>query len=238
VPSVLTSDLIKGSLRLIGVIQEGETPSSDMMNDALSSLNGMLESWSLERLASYATQDQIFTWPAATATRTIGPAGNFVGNRPFTIDDSTYFKDVTSGVSYGLRQINQGQYNGIALKTATSTFPQYLWVNYTNPAVEMTVWPVPSRSLEFHIVSVLELTQPATIATTLYLPPGYARAYRYNLALELCPEYGVEPAGSVIRGAIASKRNIKRVNQDDSVMSMPVSLLNGPGRYNIYSGNY
>jgi hypothetical protein len=231
-------DIINGSLRLLGVLAEGETPSADTSQDALRAMNQMIDSWNTERLSVFATQDQVFTWPSGQLSRTLGPSGNFVGNRPVLLDDATYFLDPGTGVSYGIKFINQQQYDGIAVKTVTSTFPQVIFVNMTFPDVEMFVYPRPTRDLEWHFISVEELSQPATLDTVLHFPPGYLRAFRYNLACELAPEFGVEPAPQVQRLAMASKRNLKRINNPDDIMSMPYSLVATRQRYNIFAGNY
>ena len=102
-------DIINGSLRLIGQLAEGETPSSETSADALAAMNQMLDSWSTERLAVYTTQDQNFTWAAAAATKTIGPSGDFIGTRPIQILDSSYFIDRATGVSYGFGLVNERQ---------------------------------------------------------------------------------------------------------------------------------
>ena len=201
-------------------------------------MNQMLDSWSTERLAVYSTQDQVFTWPAVTISRTLGPTGDFVGTRPVLLDDATYFRDASTNVSYGLRMINQQQYNGIAVKTVRSTYPQVMWVNMTHPDIELYVYPVPTRDLEFHFVSVEPLSQPATLTTDLSFPPGYLRAFRYNLAMELAPEFGIEPSTQVQRIAMASKRNLKRINAPDDIMSMPYSMMATRRRFNIYTGGY
>jgi len=231
-------DQINGAMRLIGMLAEGETPSAAASQDALSALNQMIDSWNTERLSVFSTQDQIFTWPASTQSRTLGPTGNFVGNRPILLDDSTYFRDAATNVSYGIKMINQQQYNGIAVKTVTSTYPQVLWINMTYPDIEMYVYPVPLRPLEWHFVSVEELTQPATLATTLSFPPGYLRAFRFNLACEIAAEFGVEPSPQVSRIAMTSKRNLKRINNPNDVMAMPYGIVANRQRYNIYSGNF
>lgn len=231
-------DLINGSLRLLGVLAEGETPSAETAQDALAAMNQMIQSWNTERLAVFSTQDQVVTWPAMTRSRTFGPTGDIVANRPIAIDDSTYFRDASTGISYGLKLINQQQYNGIAVKTVTSTYPQVLWVNMTYPDIEMYVYPVPTKVLEFHIVSVEELTQPANLATDLAFPPGYLRCFRYNLACELAPEFGVEPSRQVQRIAMTSKRNLKRVNNPDDIMALPYSIVGTRQRFNIFAGNY
>lgn len=231
-------DQINGALRLLGVLAEGETPSAETSQDALTAMNQMIDSWNTERLSVYSTQDQVFTWTASNRTRTLGPTGDFVGNRPVLLDDSTYFRDSSTNASYGIKIINQQQYNGIAVKTVTSTYPQVIWVNMTHPNIEMAIYPVPTRDLEWHFVSVQELTQPALLSTVLAFPPGYMRAFKYNLACEIAPEFGVEPSTQVQRIAITSKRNLKRINNPDDVMSMPYAIVASRQRFNIYAGNY
>jgi hypothetical protein len=233
-------DQINRALRLLGVLAEGETPSAATSQDALMALNQMIESWNTERLAVFSTQDQVFLWPAGVGnqTRTLGPTGNFVGLRPILIDDATYFRDPGTNVSFGVKLINQQQYNGIAVKTVTSTYPQVMFVNNTFPDMTMTIYPVPTRELEWHFVSVEELSNPATLATELYFPPGYLRAFAYNLAMEIAPEFGVEPSPQVQRIAMTAKRNLKRINNPDDVMSMPYAIVSNRQRFNIYSGNF
>lgn len=231
-------DQINAALRLLGILAEGESPSPQTSQDALSALNQMIDSWNTERLMIFSTQDQVFTWPASTLTRTLGPTGDFVGNRPVTLDESTYFRDAGTNVSYGIKFINQLQYDGIAVKTVTSTYPQVMWINMDFPNISMTLYPKPTRDLEWHFISVTELTQPATLATVLSFPPGYLRAFKYNLACEIAPEFGIEPSPTVSRIAMISKRNLKRINNPDDIMAMPYSLIGTRQRYNIYSGNY
>ena len=230
-------DQINRALRLLGILAEGETPSASMSQDALMALNQMIDSWNTERLSVFSTQDQVFTWPASLISRTLGPTGDFVGNRPVLLDDATYFK-APSGVSYGIKMINQQQYNGIAVKTVTSTFPQVMWVNMTFPNIEMYVYPRPTQNLEWHFVSVQELDKPVTLSTVMYYPPGYLRAFTYNLAMEFAPEFGVEPSPQVQRIAMTSKRDLKRINNPDDVTALPYALVANRQRFNIYAGNY
>jgi hypothetical protein len=236
--STTAGDQINGALRLIGQLAEAETPSAATAEDALATMNQMIDSWNTERLSVFSTQDQVFSWTPGFITRTLGPTGDFVGNRPILIDDSTYFRDPASGISFGIKLINQQQYNGIAVKTVTSTYPQVMFVNMTYPNITMTVYPVPTKVLEWHIISVQELTTPALISTPLAFPPGYLRAFKYNLACELAPEFGVEPSPTVQRIAMTSKRNLKRINNPDDIMSLPYSIVATRQRFNIFAGNY
>lgn len=236
--STTAGDQINGALRLIGQLAEAETPSAATAEDALATLNQMIDSWNTERLSVFSTQDQVFSWLPGFRTQTLGPTGDFVGNRPILVDDSTYFRDPASGISFGIKLINQQQYDGIAVKSVTSTYPQVMWVNMEYPNISMTVYPVPTKVLEWHIVSVQELTTPALLSTPLAFPPGYLRAFKYNLACELAPEFGVEPSPTVQRIAMTSKRNLKRINNPDDIMSIPYSIVATRQRFNIFAGNY
>ena len=231
-------EIIKGSLRLIGMLAEGEEPSADTMQDSIMAMNQMIQSWDTERLAVFNTMDQVFLWPAYEMTRTIGPTGNFVGDRPIEIDDATYFKDPQSGLSFGVKLINQQQYDGIAFKTVTSTYPQVMWVNNTFPDMTMTIYPVPIKALEWHIISVEQLKEVDSVATDMTFPPGYLRAFRYNLAMELAPEFGVEPSQQVQRIAMTSKRDLKRINFPGDLMAIPYPIVATRQRYNIYANNF
>ena len=230
-------DQINRALRLLGVLAEGETPSAATSQDALMALNQLIDSWNTERLSTFVTQDQVYSWPAGEISRTLGPTGDFVGNRPILMDDATYYK-APNGVSYGIKFINQQQYDGIAVKNVTSTYPQVCWVNMGFPDITLTVYPKPTQVLEWHMISVEELNNPATLSTVMYYPPGYLRAFTYNLAMEFAPEFGVEPSPQVQRIAMTSKRDLKRINNPDDVMALPYALVANRQRFNIYAGNY
>lgn len=228
-------DMITGALRSLSQLEQGETPDADTLADGLTALNQMIDSWSTERLSVFCLQEQTFTWTANNRTRTVGPTGDFVGTRPVVIDPSTYF--IVNGISYPLAILNADQYNGIALKTVTSSLPQCLWLNPTDPDATMYIYPVPSASFELHLMSVLELTQPSTLSTALVIPPGYLRAFRFNLAVEIATEFGIEVPRQVKRNAELAKRTIKRINNPDLLMSLPYGLVGRRrNNFNIYSG--
>jgi hypothetical protein len=232
------NDQINGALRVLGILAEGETPSAATSQDALTALNQMIDSWNTERLSVFNTQDQTYSWTPGLKTQTLGPSGDFVGNRPIMIDDSTYFRDPANGISFGIKLINQQQYDGIAVKTVTSTYPQVMWINMEYPNITMTIYPVPTKVLEWHFISVDELMSVPSLSTSILMPPGYLRAFKYNLACEIANEFGIEPPPNVARIAMTSKRNLKRINNPDDIMSLPYSIVGTRQRFNIFAGNY
>jgi len=232
------NEQINGALRLLGVLAEGETPSAATSQDALTALQQMVDSWNTERLSVFSTQDQVKTWLPNLISNTLGPTGSLVGQRPILVDDATYFRDPSNNISFGIKLINQQQYDGIAVKTVTSTYPQVMWVNMTYPDIEIYVYPVPTKPLEFHFVSVEPLMSVSSLSTDITMPPGYLRAFKYNLALEIAAEFGINPNPQVSRIAMTSKRNLKRINNPDDIMALPYSLVATRQRFNIFAGNY
>ncbi len=51
--STTAGDQINRALRLLGVLAEGETSSAAVMQDSLTALNQMIESWNTERLLTF-----------------------------------------------------------------------------------------------------------------------------------------------------------------------------------------
>lgn len=231
-------EMIGSAHRLLNLANAGNSLPEAVYQENLLSLNRMIDSWNTERLSVFSTQDQTFIWPAGQITRTLGPTGDFVGVRPVLLDDATYYRDPGTNVSFGIKFINQKQYDGIAVKTVTSTYPQVIFVNNTYPDITMTIYPRTTRDVEWHFISVDELNNPATLNTSLFFPPGYLRAFTYNLAMELSPEFGVEPSPQVQRISMTSKRNLKRINNPDDVMSLPYAIVATRQRFNIFAGNF
>jgi hypothetical protein len=226
-------DLIKRAYRLIGVYAIGETPSADETADGLAALNQMLEGWSNEKLMVYqASLDAITTVPGQ-ASYTVGPTGDTVSVRPQDIDSSSNI--VYGSVTYPLAVATLQEYNSIKLKTLQTTLPSVLRYTPDYPNGTVTLYPIPTLAMTLNLWSWKPLTGFVSATDTVSLPPGYAKAIAYNLAIELAPENEVSPSPVVVKGAVTSKKLIKRTNFEPVVLSMPGNIPAG-GRFNIYTG--
>lgn len=65
-------DIIKGSLRSIGVLSAGENPTPDDSADALAMMNDMLDQWSNQHLMIFCTQEAIHELTAGQYIYTVG----------------------------------------------------------------------------------------------------------------------------------------------------------------------
>lgn len=219
--SIIALDLIKSSLRLINAIAVGETPSASETQDSLMVLNDMLESWSTQNLAVFASQTQTFTFVPGQATYTIGPAGDFNGNRPIQVEDGyTSYQ----GIDYPLVAIDDDCYNQIPLKTQQNIIPCYVRYEPTFPLGSLTFWPIPQEATTVTLTSNLEFTVLPNSATVISYPPGYSRAIRYCLAVDLAGEFGLPLPQIVADVARSAKSTIMRVNKRSPIAMFDTAI--------------
>lgn len=201
--------IIDRSLRLLGQIGAGETPTDDEYADALESLNALLDSWRNEKLLCYAMQEETLTLANADASYTIGAGGDLNTTRPIEI---AYAWIVDGDVSYDVQPMSEAEYAAIPAKTTAADWPDRYLFRPTMPTATLIVYPVPNATRTMKIVTRVILSSLSTTATTVTLPPGWERALANNLAIEIAPEYEASVPGSVLKAATESLAGIKRAN--------------------------
>lgn len=230
------SDLIKGSLRLIGAIAQGETPTSQDSADALSALNDMLDSWSNDGFLIYNRVIENLTIVASTSSYTLGSGGDFDTARPMRIVKALV-KQSGDNTEFPIKILNSDEWSRISDKTLTSTLIQAIYYDPNFALGTINVWPVPSANGTLILYSDKPLTTYSLISETVTLPPGYKKALRFNLAMELAPEYGKAVSQDIAMQAMESKAAIMRTNTEPVLMTSDVDgLINRSVPFNIYTG--
>lgn len=207
------SDIIRRSLRLIGAIAGGETPSLTEQADALEALNAMLDSWRTESLAVYALRDETLTLTGA-ASYTIGTGGALNTTRPVKIE-SAYER--VGDTDYPVKLASAAAWYQLAAKSTTSDVAEWLYYEPSYPLGTLYLYPKPTTGV-LHLVTWVPFTALAA-ADSVALPPGYQDAITYHLALRLAPEYGRPVTPELAALARAAKDNIQRVNFRPPLMS-------------------
>jgi len=187
--TIAAIDLIRRSMLLINAVAAGEMPADGDLNDALITLNELLDSWNLQTLAVYNTPVENLVLTPGQATYnwgpTAGPTG-FTSPRPIFIHNATC---VRAGITTPVEVITQDQYDAITLKsTSQSLVEKVLYIN-DFPLGKLTCYPVPSEAVTLSLNTSTQIVGPVTLQSVIALPPGYLRAIRYCLAVELWPEY-------------------------------------------------
>ena len=230
--------LIQWALRLLGVLASGETPSSNEANDALVSLNAMIDTWSNESLLIYEEAYETFGLNVNQQSYQWGTgAADFNSPRPQRLRDMNWQQITpTTTLELPVQIINKDQWAAISTKLIVSNIPTRAWLENTYPNATLWIWPVPSVSGNIVCWSWKPLVDIALLTTTISLPPGYQRALAYNLALELAPEDGRQVDQLVEAHAIEAKANLKSMNSKVLLMGCDEGTLNKRSTWNWYTG--
>jgi hypothetical protein len=235
--TITANDLITRAYRLLGDISNSEALTADQANVGLEALNALLDSLSIQRLSIYEVRQESLTWPASTASRTIGDGADFDTHRPDRIESGTYFEDANN-IAYQVDIVrNRSTYDAIYDKTVTSSYPELLMYVPSTQWGTLYVYPVPTASLTLKLNSWQPLQIFDTLTEAHILPAGYQRLIAYNLAIELEAEAQLPAPPSVVRiaaqalTAVKSNNNLPIYSQTDTSY-----VLNGRGRSDIVAG--
>lgn len=222
-------DTVKGALRLIGVISSVDEPAAEEADDALSAMNQMLASWWVSRFTAVSTPQTSFALTANDGTYTIGASGDINTIRPSTI----YEAHITQGgIDYPLRVISLQEYESISLKDTGGGIPEFLAVRPGYPLSTIHLYPTPGTGCTL-VMDKIAAPSDLTLATTMPYPPEWIRAIRYNLAIELSPEYGVTPSPAVVAIAESSLAAIMRTNLQLPAAQIDPLLRSDIGRSSV-----
>ena len=218
--------LITGAMRLIEAVESGETPTTDEQTDALAVLNQLLDSWSIQGLAVYRREFSPYVTAASQASYVIGAGEEWDGARPTAIADAYV---TINDIDYPLDILTDSQYASEPNKTLQASMPTGIYYDPSYPDGRVYVVPVPDAALTITLVHDEAFTALASVSTSLSFPPGYERALRYALAVELAPEFGKKPSPIVISTAAESIGLIKARNIQPAFASFDMTLTGGGG---------
>lgn len=176
-------DLISGSLRLLGVVGQGQTARGQEIVDGLNVLNEFIDSLNVAGTILWADTSSIHTTPVFTAPQT-------------NITSAFY---TSNGINYPLAVVDADFINGIPDRTITGV-PAVIYSDNQFPNSTFTVYPTPSSG-SVTIVFKAKLGV-VTLDDVVTVPPAFQRMLRYNLAASIAPEYGLEAPAGVQRIAL------------------------------------
>jgi hypothetical protein len=224
------SDLLTSALRKGGIITMEETPSAAMLNNTLTAMNNMLESWSNDGVNVFARTWLNFNLTGGQSTYQIGVgATDFNTTRPSAII-SAYVR--LGNIDYPVLPIGDSVYADQIAAKSISGIPK--WFNYDNgfPLANIRLWPIPASAYTLYIQNENPLTD-FVLTDTVTLPPGWNRAIIFNLANEICGDYGQEPPQSSMQIAAKAFDLIrKQVLKQRSLDKYPQGISSN----NIYAG--
>ena len=130
--------LITGTLRLLGVLAQGEDATASEMVEAFARLNELVDAWETQRLTMRVVERRVFDLTADVGTYLMGPdvvAPDFVMPRPTVIDAvSLLLTNTTPNTEVPLSEHTERSWQGIAQKALTNSMPTGYAFMATMPA--------------------------------------------------------------------------------------------------------
>lgn len=220
-------NIITDAMADLGALAIEETPTNAEAASGLRALNNLVETWNNESLMIYNVFPQTFAYVSNQQSYTMGTGGNFNADRPVKIERALNRTGIGQNqTDYPIYVTNNAdEYSSIITKQITTTLPVVLYYNGDSPLQTLFFWPVPIDTTYAPVLWVWGMvTSFANMSDDVELPPGYRRALQKNLAIELSPAYGREPSTSLMKQAIESKSQLKRINHTVNTLAMPTGI--------------
>lgn len=236
--------IIRRALRLLGVIDPGETLGAAEAQDGLETLNGMLDAWRLEGLMAYDIERVVFAITGGTQTYTLGPGGTWSTTVTFVAGTTRPVKlhhlgllDTSSDpdLETPIDPMSNAEYQELRLKGATSSWPTRYQYSPSVPLGTVFLWPAPTATHSVAAYLWRSLTQWATVQTNLTLPEGYEDTVVYNLCPRLAPEYGVSTSIEVLALGRDMKALVMQHNAEPVLLMLDPLC---PGQRTLGAWNY
>jgi len=87
-PATTAQGIIDGAFQTVGVVAQGDSPSTAQSTDALRRLNLMLGGLKLQPLTQGVVSREVFPLTANVGVYTMGPGGDFDTTRPIALEDA------------------------------------------------------------------------------------------------------------------------------------------------------
>jgi len=234
---MLVSEIITSSMRKLGLLASGKTPTVAEYADGLEALQVMLRSWASEKINVFSSVSETHTLVAGTSSYTWGVGGTISTLRPNQVIGVSILD--SGGTTHSVNIISEGEYRAIGSK-AISGRPHALFAQYGFPYVTIYLYPVPNAAETLNLDSLKPFTQTSSFAATsdtIQVPVNYEEPLIYNLAIRLGPEFGKEIPVGVAKIAKDSFDRITIRNAANYVEPIKLSLpVNATGGYSIDRG--
>jgi hypothetical protein len=223
---VTALQLIESAMSKINKLGAGDTVSAEDADIGIRRLNALLGELESDNLFNYATTRTIVTLPSSTTSRTIGPGMQIAMVRPVEILRGSFSR--LDGIDYPLEPVSEREYNLISQKDGFGAVaPMICFYDGGTPTGNVYFWPDVGADVELHLLTPQTEGSAADTTTLFNFPPGYQTMVEYNLAIEIAPDYNVQPSQLVQRRAASTKVKLKRTNSKTGQLQFEDASANG-----------
>ena len=192
-------EIIKRALRLLGVIAQGENPTTVQTEEAAVALNGLVKAWQADGMPLWAIKTKSMPLKQGKKTYVLGESAtspDIPMPKPLKVIQAWHFNAATN-VNTPLRIVTQQEYNMLGNKTMPG-LPVQIWYQPLVNTGEMHVFLTPDQYTEqfltLHFVYQAPFADFDSATDVPDFPQEWYDAVTYGLATRLAPEYGIPSA--------------------------------------------
>lgn len=171
--------IIKRALRIVGVLADGDTPTTDQVNNAADALNAMVKRWQNEHVFLWTLTDYQPTIVAGTPNYSLS-AQNFNGIHKV-------FRRDSSGYDFQLEIIKYSEYLEIVTKSLQGYPEKVAFDGKLSSSIYL--YPNPSQVFDIHVVGIKLLADFDAAGDSPDAGSNWIDALVYGLADSLADEY-------------------------------------------------
>ncbi len=187
-------DIIKRSLRIVGGLGQGETPSSAQVSEAAVALNNLVKYLNTKGIMLWKREEITVTPVADQETYVIGPGLAVDQNRPLKVYSVDRYNP-TTGLTIALMGLSESDYSSVSTSNTSSTPSQY-WFEPLRTSGKLHLFPKPSASFvaaeNIRVYYQAPITDFADASANPDIPLELYDLLVFGLADRLTFEYGVE----------------------------------------------
>jgi len=250
---MLISRTIDSALRKIGVLSSEDEASASDHQLGLDALNRIIDSYNTQNLLITYLQDIAYEAPYTVnecetadpddlttrkwkSTVTIGRCKDINTEAPIHIEGAFFRQGVDT--DFVMKSMTHNQYSSIGFKNVEAIPYRYYVQRLDNNDVSISFDVIPQDGLELHIQAKMPYTGKNSTGNE-YLPTddinwgvGFEKMLMYRLAVELAPDFEVDPSPIILSLATEAENNLMSFNHQPMVLKADRGLSGRKSRFN------
>lgn len=204
---LIASDIVTIAMKELGLLNSGQVPTGDELEDGLRSLSWMLKSWDAKGCNLWRQTENEIEYLEGVATMTLDP---------YALDVLECRLVQSSTFERPLMRYELGQYQALPNK-AQPGWPSSYYLQKDVGGTALTLWPVPSQDVTIRFTYARASEDVTDGAQTIDVPLIWTEAVYVCLAARLVQQFGVtrtDPATAQVVAARAADLEQQMLDND------------------------
>lgn len=167
-------------------------------------------------------------------------SGDWIVPRPMYIEQlyNVWNSGTPQQVDIEIGRANDSQWAAITVKNTPSTFAFTFYDNGDYPLRKISLWPIPTANLPIRAWLRQPIVDFTSLDVPVQFPPGYARTFLYNLAVEMAPYWGKTIGMDIQNVAVSSRLAIAKSNSVPQYSNGDGGLNKARKQFNYITGGF